>query len=142
MKFPLRDAGRWSGLVSTVNAGILPGSLITGASVVYLSTTDLSALLWLAEAFVAAFCLRTPVENSLRASPFPARGSASANFFILPCLDSASSPLFACRFTDSVRHAWPTGEFVPCAQAAHFALVLPHAETTANAPQQARPMLI
>lgn len=141
MKFPLRDAGRWSGLVSTANGKILPGSLITGASVGYLSTTDLSALLWLAGAFVAAFRLRTSVENSLPASPFPARGSARANRSILSCLDSASSPLFVYRFADSGRHAWPTGEFVPCAQAAHSALVLPHVETIANAPQQARPML-
>ena len=62
-----REHGAW---------GILLVSLITGASVGFSSSTDLSTLLWLTVAVVAAFCLRTPIENSLPASPFRARGSA------------------------------------------------------------------
>lgn len=62
-----REHGAW---------GILLVSLITGASIGFSSATDLSALLWLTVAVLAAFCLRSPIENSLPASPFRARGSA------------------------------------------------------------------
>ena len=62
-----REHGAW---------GILLVSLISGAAIGFSSATDFSALLWLAVAVVAAFCLRAPIENSLPASPFRARGSA------------------------------------------------------------------
>jgi len=62
-----REHGAW---------GILLVSLITGASIGFSSTTDLAALLWLTVAVLTAFCLRTPIENSLPESPFRARGSA------------------------------------------------------------------
>jgi YwiC-like protein len=68
-----REHGAW---------GILLVSLITGASIGFSSSTDLSVLLWLTVAVVAAFCLRTPLENSLPASPFRARGSAEWRWVI------------------------------------------------------------
>lgn len=68
-----REHGAW---------GILLVSLITGCAVGFSSTTDLPTLLWLMMAVVAAFCLRTPIENSLPASPFRARGSAEWRWVI------------------------------------------------------------
>ena len=68
-----REHGAW---------GIVLVSLITGASIGYSSATVLSTLFWLTVAVVAAFCLRTPIENSLPASPFRPRGSAEWRWMI------------------------------------------------------------
>jgi YwiC-like protein len=68
-----REHGAW---------GMLLVSLITGASIGFSSATVLSPLLWLTVAVVAAFCLRTPIENSLPASPFRPRGSAEWRWMI------------------------------------------------------------
>ena len=62
-----REHGAW---------GILLVSLITGAAAGFSSMANFPRLLWLTLAATAAFALRTPVENSLPASPFRARSSA------------------------------------------------------------------
>ncbi len=69
-----REHGAW---------GILLVSLITGAAIGFRSTAALPALLWLTVAVVAAFCLRTPIENSLPASPFRARSPAEWRWVIV-----------------------------------------------------------
>lgn len=62
-----REHGAW---------GILLVSLITGAAVGLSSAANLLPLLWLTLAAIAAFCLRTPVENSMPRSPFRPRTQA------------------------------------------------------------------
>jgi hypothetical protein len=62
-----REHGAW---------GILLVSLITGAATGFSSISNLPPLLWLTLAATAAFSLRTPVENSLPASPLRPRTSA------------------------------------------------------------------
>jgi len=69
-----REHGAW---------GILLVSLITGSAIGFSSFTDFSTLLWLTMAVVAAFCLRTPIENSLPGSPFRPRGSAEWRWVIV-----------------------------------------------------------
>lgn len=69
-----REHGAW---------GILLVSLIGGASIGYSFTTGSSTLFWLTAAVVATFCLRTPIENSLPASPFRARGAAEWRWVIV-----------------------------------------------------------
>lgn len=68
-----REHGAW---------GILLVSLITGAAAGFSSVANLPRLLWLALAATAAFCLRTPLENSFLASPFRARGLAERRWVI------------------------------------------------------------
>ena len=62
-----REHGAW---------GILLVSLITGAAVGLSSASNLVPLLWLVLAALAAFCLRTPLENSMPKSPFRPRTQA------------------------------------------------------------------
>lgn len=62
-----REHGAW---------GILSVALVTGAAAGFSSLATLPQLLWLAFAATAAFSLRTPLENSLPASPFRARNRA------------------------------------------------------------------
>ena len=62
-----REHGAW---------GILLVSLITGAAVGLSSAANLVPLLWLTLGAIAAFCLRTPVENSMPRSPFRPRSRA------------------------------------------------------------------
>ncbi len=76
-----REHGAW---------GILLVSLITGAAVGLSSAANLVPLLWLVLAAVAAFCLRTPIENSMPRSPFRPRTvnewrwvKAAASMYIL-----------------------------------------------------------
>lgn len=83
-------AGRW---------GILLVCLITGASIGFSSTTDLSTLLWLTVAVVAAFCLRTPIENSLPASPLRARVSAEWRWVVVA---GSTCPLSIVSYNASV----------------------------------------
>lgn len=81
-----REHGAW---------GILLVSLITGSVIGFSSITDVSTLLWLAVAVVAAFCLRTPIENSLPASPFRARGVAERRWVIVAASIYAITSAFA-----------------------------------------------
>lgn len=62
-----REHGAW---------GILLVALITGAAVGLSSAANLLPLLWLTLAAIAAFCLRTPIENSMPKSPFRPRTQA------------------------------------------------------------------
>lgn len=62
-----REHGAW---------GILLVSLLTGAAIGLSSAANLVPLLWLTLAALAAFCLRTPIENSLPRSPFRPRTQA------------------------------------------------------------------
>ncbi len=62
-----REHGAW---------GILLVALITGGAAGFSTFSDLHRMLWLTLAATAAFCLRTPLENSLPASPLRARGSS------------------------------------------------------------------
>lgn len=68
-----REHGAW---------GILLVSLVTGSTIGFSSPANFPRLLWLTMAVVAAFCLRTPLENSLPASPFRARGPAEWRWVI------------------------------------------------------------
>ena len=62
-----REHGAW---------GILLVSLITGAAIGLSSAANLIPLLWLILAAIAAFCLRTPIENSMPGAPFRPRTQA------------------------------------------------------------------
>lgn len=62
-----REHGAW---------GILLVSLVTGAAAGFSSMTSFPRLFWLTLAAMAAFSLRTPVENSLPASPLRPRNPA------------------------------------------------------------------
>ncbi|HEV2424088.1 MAG TPA: YwiC-like family protein [Terriglobia bacterium] len=62
-----REHGAW---------GIVLVALFTGAGAGLSSAQNLPPLFWLTLAVVAAFCLRTPIENSLPASPFRPRTAA------------------------------------------------------------------
>lgn len=68
-----REHGAW---------GILLVSLITGSAIGLSSTANLPRLLWLTIAVAAAFCIRTPFENSLPASPFRPRDRAEWRWVI------------------------------------------------------------
>lgn len=69
-----REHGAW---------GILLVSLITGAAVGLASAENLVPLLWLTLGAIAAFCLRTPVENSMPRSPFRPRTRAEWQWVML-----------------------------------------------------------
>ncbi|MGC8550610.1 MAG: YwiC-like family protein [Acidobacteriaceae bacterium] len=78
-----REHGAW---------GILLVSLITGAAIGLSSAANLIPLLWLTLAAIAAFCLRTPIENSMPRSPFRPRTKAewrwvatAASVYIATC---------------------------------------------------------
>jgi hypothetical protein len=62
-----REHGAW---------GILLVSLITGAAIGLSSATNIIPLLWLLLVTLAAFCLRTPIENAMPKSPFRPRTQA------------------------------------------------------------------
>jgi hypothetical protein len=68
-----REHGAW---------GILLVSLITGAAVGLSSVANLVPLVWLTLAAIAAFCLRTPIENSMPGSPFRPRTRAEWRWVI------------------------------------------------------------
>lgn len=81
-----REHGAW---------GILLVSLVTGASVGFSSATDPAALVWLTVAVLAAFCFRTPVENSLPSSPFRARGPVEWRWVAIAASIYALTGMFA-----------------------------------------------
>ncbi len=69
-----REHGAW---------GILLVSLATGAAAGLSSTANVPPLLWLTIAVIAAFCLRTPLENSLPTSPFRPRSFMEWQWMLL-----------------------------------------------------------
>lgn len=69
-----REHGAW---------GILLVSLVTGAAAGLSSVDNLLPLLWLTIAAISAFCLRTPVENSMTRSPFRPRTQAEWRWVIM-----------------------------------------------------------
>lgn len=69
-----REHGAW---------GILLVSLFTGAGAGLSSAQNLPQLFWLTVAVVAAFCLRTPLENSLPSSPVRARTAAERRWVLV-----------------------------------------------------------
>lgn len=82
-----REHGAW---------GILLVSLISGAAAGFSSVSSLPRLLWLTLAATAAFCLRTPLGNSLPASPFRARGSGEQRWV------AAAASVYALTFALAV----------------------------------------
>lgn len=81
-----REHGAW---------GILLVSLFTGAAAGLSSAQNLPQLCWLTVAVVAAFCLRTPLENSLPASPFRARTAAERRWVMAAGAAYAFCAVFA-----------------------------------------------
>jgi hypothetical protein len=96
-----REHGAW---------GILLVSLVTGVAAGGSSLANLRQALWLVVAAMATFCLRTPVENSLPASPLRPRGPAEWRWVIL----AASTYGVICAFAlvmlvrgGALRLIWP-----------------------------------
>lgn len=91
-----REHGAW---------GILLVSLITGAVAGFSSVANLPGLLWLTVAATATFSLRTPLENSLPASPFRARTPGERRWVI------AAMAVYALACALAVVMLWYEGDF-------------------------------
>jgi hypothetical protein len=89
-----REHGAW---------GILFVSLSSGAATGFSSMTSFPRLLWLTLAATAAFSLRTPVENSLPASPLRPRSSAEWRWV------SAAIVVYALSCAFAVAMLWRDG---------------------------------
>jgi hypothetical protein len=81
-----REHGAW---------GILLVPLIAGAASGLASAQNVPRLLWLSVAVMAAFCLRTPIENSLPASPYRPRGPAEWHWVMVAASAYSLSGAFA-----------------------------------------------